>query len=184
MSVLEDLVSHPSQTPEGSWTRTQKESSSDTSSMCTISVLLSLEQSMANQIMVRKCRRSRSWVSAIPKNSKLYTYFNPPSLIYSPMMEKGCTGEMNQHSPGSPKSKDWKAKCDRISSSISTVCSSLNSQIDMLISANSDVNRLLKLAISLSSSLLQKFITWLTKSYEESIEAGFKDDKACFPYHL
>ena len=48
----------------------------------------------------------------------------------------------------------------------------------MLIFSNSQANRLFKLAVSLSSSFLQKFITWITKSYEESIRAGFKDDKA------
>ena len=35
-----------------------------------------------------------------------------------------------------------------------------------------------KLAVSLSSTFLQKFISWITKSYEESIKAGFHDDKA------
>ena len=93
---------------------------------------------------------------------------------------KGMYGKNESAFSRFPKSKNWKANSDRISASISTVCSGLNSQINILIliSANSPVNRLFKLAISLSSLFLQKFITLLTKSYEESIEDGFKDDKA------
>ena len=77
-----------------------------------------------------------------------------------------------------PKSSDWKENCDRISSSISTVYAGLNRQIDMIISISSPVNHLFKLAVSLSSTFLQKFITWITKSYEEAIKAGFRDDTA------
>ena len=90
----------------------------------------------------------------------------------------GLYGKNESAFPRFPKSKDWKTKIDRISTSINTVCHGLNTQIDMHISPHSDVNRLFKLAISLSSAFLQKFITWLTKSYEEAIEAGFKDEKA------
>ena len=57
-------------------------------------------------------------------------------------------------------------------------CAGLNCQIDTIISISSPVIRLFKLAVSISNTFLQKFITWMTKFHEEAITAGFGDDKA------
>ena len=77
-----------------------------------------------------------------------------------------------------PKYSAWKSNVDMISYSISNVDSGMNNQIDINVHSSTTVNPILKLSVSLSTQFLQKYISWLTKSYKTSIEAGLSSESA------
>ena len=78
-----------------------------------------------------------------------------------------------------PKSKTWTTDgCDRISLAITTVGSSLQDQIDMNVSTSDSVKILMKLSVSLSCAFLLRYITWITKSFEDALFSGLRDEVA------
>ena len=91
---------------------------------------------------------------------------------------KGMYGKNESAFSHFPNAKNWKNNCDWISHTVTTVGAGLNLQINMNIPGSSPVNKLLKLAVSLSCAFLQKFISWITKSYDDSIEAGLPVESA------
>ena len=125
----------------------------DVYNLCT---LVSRAILMGKQVIAKRCKWPRNWASTIPRSLKHPDLFTDSG--------KGMYGKNKSAFSFFPKSSDWKENCDRISASISTVCSGLNCQIDMTISISSPVHWLFKLAVSLSSTFLKKFISWITKS--------------------
>ena len=85
---------------------------------------------------------------------------------------KGMFGKKEFAFSQFPTFASFKAQTDRITRAITTVGSGMNNQIDMNVPSGSHIHRLLKLAVSLSCAFLKKYITWLTKSTEESLGAG------------
>ena len=77
------------------------------------------------------------------------------------------------------KSKTWTTDgCDCISCAVTTVGSGLQYQIDMNVSTSDSVKILMKLSVSLSCAFLLRFITWITKSFEDALFSGLKDEVA------
>ena len=85
---------------------------------------------------------------------------------------KGMFGKKDSAFSQFPTFASFKAQTDRINRAITTVGSGVNNQIDMNVPTGSHIHRLLKLAVSLSCAFIQKYITWLTQSTEESLAAG------------
>ena len=103
-----------------------------------------------------------------PQEAEVLLAFQPavPGLFAD--SGKGIYGESNRRSPNFLSLKLGKPTVIGFPSlSITTVRLDLNNQIDMKDVPFSDpVNQLLKVAVSLSTSFLQKYISWLTKAFD------------------